>query len=47
MVSRFREVMMRKVWRIPLFVLLIFILEVSIVAVIIVNIPKSTVENLI
>ena len=46
MVSRFREVMMRKVWRSPLFVWLIFILGVSIVAGVIVNIPKSTVENL-
>ncbi len=46
MVSRIREVMMKKVWRIPLFVLLIVLLGVSIVAGVIVNIPKSTVENL-
>jgi len=46
MVSRIREVMVKRVWRIPLFVLLIIILGVSIVAGVIVNIPKSTVQNL-
>ena len=46
MVSRIREVMMKKIWRIPLFVLLIIILGVSIVAGVIVNVPKSTVQDL-
>jgi len=46
MVSRIREVMMKKIWRIPLFLLLIIILGVSIVAGVIANIPKSTVQNL-
>ena len=46
MVGKIREVMMKKVWRIPLFVLLIIILGVSIVAGVIANIPKSTVQNL-
>jgi len=46
MVSRIREVMVKKVWRIPLFVLLVIILGISIVAGVIANIPKSTVEDL-
>jgi len=46
MVSRIREVMMKKIWRIPLFVLLIIILGVSIVAGVIAFAPKSTVQDL-
>jgi hypothetical protein len=46
MVSRIREVMMKRIWRIPLFVLLIIILGVSIVAGVIAIVPKSTVQDL-
>jgi len=46
MVSRIREVMMKRIWRIPLFVLLIIILGVSIVAGVIAFVPKSTVQDL-
>ena len=47
MASRIREVMMKKIWRVPIFFLLIIILGVSIVAGVMANIPKPTAQDLI
>jgi hypothetical protein len=46
MTSRIKEVMMKKIWRIPIFLLLILIFGVSIIAGVIISIPESTVQNL-
>jgi hypothetical protein len=46
MASRIKEVMMKKIWRIPIFLLLIIIFGVSIIAGVMTSIPESTVQNL-
>ena len=46
MTSRIKEVMMKKIWRIPIFLLLIVIFGVSIIAGAMISIPESTVHNL-
>jgi len=46
MTSRIKEVMMKKIWRIPIFLLLIVIFGVSIVAGVMTSIPQSTVQDL-
>jgi hypothetical protein len=46
MTSRINEVMMKKIWRIPIFLLLIVIFGVSIIVGAIISIPESTVQNL-
>jgi hypothetical protein len=46
MTGRIKEVMMKKNWRIPIFLLLIIIFGVSIIAGVIISIPESTVQNL-
>jgi len=46
MTSRIKEVMMKKIWRIPIFLLLIVIFGVTIVAGVMTSIPESTAQDL-